>query len=52
MQRKFDGKDGKVVFFDLGKVSVAYPEGTIKFEVKIYPAAQVAILLLFTQMKS
>ena len=36
---KFEGNDGKVVFFDLEEVKHSYPIGTLKLEVKIYPPA-------------
>jgi hypothetical protein len=40
MSKKFDGKDGKVVFIDIEQLSSAYPEGTLKVEVNIYPVGQ------------
>jgi hypothetical protein len=37
MKKKFDGKDGKVVFIGVEPVAMGYPEGTFKVEVTIYP---------------
>jgi hypothetical protein len=37
MKTRFNGKDGKVIYFDIEEVSFNYPKGTLKLEVHIYP---------------
>ena len=37
MTKRFDGKDGKVIYFEVDEVSNAYPKGTLKVEACIYP---------------
>ena len=36
---RFEGTDGKVIFFSIEEVKHSYEKGTLKLEVKIYPAA-------------
>jgi hypothetical protein len=37
LKKRFENPEGKVVYIHVEKVSWAYPEGTLKVEVQVYP---------------
>lgn len=39
-KKRFENPEGKVVYIEVDKVASAYPEGTLKVEVCVYPVGQ------------